>query len=56
MPTYTIQFTQQELQALAGLLDAGVRATGLRSARDAAALLVKLEAAQPDAPEQEEQA
>ena len=27
----TIEFTDEELQALAGLLDAGVRATGLRA-------------------------
>lgn len=38
--------TDEEMQALAGLLDAGVRATGLRSVKDAAVLLEKLEAAQ----------
>lgn len=37
--------TDEEMQALAGLLDAGVRATGLRSVKDAAKLLEKLEAA-----------
>ena len=41
----TIDFTDEELQALAGLLDAGVRATGLRAVKEAARLLEKLEAA-----------
>ena len=41
----TITFTDEELQALAGLLDAGVRATGLRAVKEAASLLEKLEAA-----------
>ena len=41
----TIEFTDEELQALAGLLDAGVRATGLRAVKEAASLLEKLEAA-----------
>jgi hypothetical protein len=41
----TIEFTNEELQALAGLLDAGVRATGLRAVKEAATLLEKLEAA-----------
>lgn len=41
----TLELTNDELQALAGLLDAGVRATGLRAVKDAASLLDKLEAA-----------
>ena len=41
----TLELTQDELQALAGLLDAGVKATGLSGVKAAAALLVKLEAA-----------
>lgn len=41
----TIQLTDQELQALAGLLDAGVKALGLRAVKDAASLLAKLEEA-----------
>lgn len=41
----TIEFTNEELQSLAGLLDAGVRATGLRAVKEAASLLEKLEAA-----------
>jgi len=41
----TLELTNDELQALAGLLDAGVRATGLRAVKEAAALLEKLEAA-----------
>jgi ABC-type Na+ efflux pump permease subunit len=42
---YKIEFTEQELQALAGLLDAGVRAVGIRSVKEAAVILAKLEAA-----------
>jgi hypothetical protein len=41
----TLELTNDELQALAGLLDAGVRATGLRAVKEAASLLEKLEAA-----------
>jgi hypothetical protein len=41
-----LSLTPEELQALAGLLDAGVKAVGLRAVKDAASLLVKLEAAQ----------
>jgi len=41
----TIEFTQEEIQALAGLLDAGVKAVGLRAVKDAATLLEKLETA-----------
>ena len=41
----TIELTDNELQALAGLLDAGVKAIGLRAVKDAATLLIKLEAA-----------
>jgi hypothetical protein len=44
-PTVTITLTETELQALAGLLDAGVKATGLASVKGAAAVLAKLEAA-----------
>lgn len=44
-----IELTQDELTALAGLLDAGVKATGLSSARPAAVLLGKLEAAVAEA-------
>lgn len=40
-----IEFTEAELQALAGLLDAGVRASGLRGVKEAAYLLEKLEKA-----------
>lgn len=41
----TLQLTEQEIQALAGLLDAGVKAVGLRAVKDAASLLTKLETA-----------
>jgi len=39
--------SEQQLQALAGLIDAGLRATGIRAAKDAAALVEWLEKAQP---------
>jgi hypothetical protein len=44
-----IAFAEEELTALAGLLDAGVKATGLQSVKMAAILLVKLEAAVAEA-------
>jgi len=47
----TLTLTEQETQALAGLLDAGVKAVGLRSVKDAASLLHKLE--QATAPQEE---
>lgn len=40
-----LELTPEETQALAGLLDAGVKAIGLRAVKDAATLLSKLEAA-----------
>lgn len=40
-----IEFTEAEFQALAGLVDAGVRATGLKSVKEAASILTKLEQA-----------
>ena len=40
-----IALTQEELTALAGLLDAGVKATGLQGVKHAAAILTKLEEA-----------
>jgi len=50
-----ISFNQEELTALAGLLDAGVKATGLQSVKHAAAILTKLEAAVADANKTEPQ-
>jgi len=47
---HTIELTDQELQSLAGLLDAGVKALGLRAVKDAATLLDKLEAAANETP------
>lgn len=41
----TIILKQDELTALAGLMDAGIKATGLASVKQAASLLAKLEAA-----------
>jgi len=49
----TLTFTDQELQALAGLLDAGVKAIGLRAVKDAATLLEKLEAVANETPEED---
>lgn len=49
MKTVTFTLNNDELQALAGLLDAGVKAVGLTSVKSAAALLVKLEAAVSEA-------
>ena len=40
-----LEFTEAEFQALAGLIDAGVRATGLRSVKEAAVIVNKLEQA-----------
>ena len=48
-PTVKIELNSTELQALAGLLDAGVKAVGLGSVKSAAALLAKLEAAVEEA-------
>lgn len=41
----TLTLTEQEAQALAGLLDAGVKAVGLRAVKEAAVILDKLEEA-----------
>ena len=46
-----LEFTEAEFQALAGLIDAGVRATGLRSVKEAAVILNKLEAAASGLPQ-----
>lgn len=42
---FTIELTENEMQALAGLLDAGVRSVGLRGVKDATNILQKLEEA-----------
>ncbi len=44
-PMITLTLDQNELQALASLLDAGVKATGLQNVKHAASILAKLEAA-----------
>jgi len=49
MKTYTIELTEAEFQAMAGMIDAAVKAAGLRAVKDAAALVVKMEAAQAGA-------
>ncbi len=58
MPTFTVTLSAREFEALAGLIDAGVRASGLRGAREAVAILDRLEAAARDvaaAPQEGEQ-
>lgn len=47
-----ITLSESEFEALAGLVDAGLKATGLRACRDAVKVLDRLEAAQtiPDEP------
>ena len=42
-----VDFTEDELKALAGLMDIAVKASGLSTIKTAYALLVKLENAQP---------
>lgn len=49
MNTIALELTESELGALAGLVDAGVRATGLRAVKDAANLLDKIEKAAAEA-------
>ena len=49
MNTVTLTLNNEELQSLVGLIDAGLKATGLSAAKSAAALLVKLEAAVAEA-------
>ena len=57
MNTVTLTLDNNELQSLVGLIDAGLKATGLSAAKSAAALLVKLEAAvaEANAADQKEQ-
>ena len=54
-PMITLTLDQNELQALAGLLDAGVKATGLQGVKHAASILTKLEAAVAEANKTEPQ-
>jgi len=46
-----LELTETELQALAGLIDAGGKAVGLRGVKDAAVLLEKIEQAANQQPE-----
>lgn len=45
MNTVSVEFTQEELNAIAELMDAAVKHLGLRGARNAAAIVLKLETA-----------
>lgn len=47
-----IELTNDELQALVGLLDAGVKTVGLRGVKEAAVLVTKLEEAANNIPEE----
>jgi hypothetical protein len=49
MNTITITLTQDDLNTLSALLDAGVKALGLNAVKPAAMLLVKLETAVAEA-------
>ena len=40
-----IELTKQQFQALCGLIDVGIRGTGLRSVKDAAEIMAVLDAA-----------
>ena len=57
MNTVTLTLNNDELQALAGLLDAAVKATGIQGAKAAVPLYAKLEAAvaEANAADQKEQ-
>lgn len=50
---YTLKLTEQEIKALAGLIDSGVRALGLASVKDASQLLDKIQAATPEAEDEQ---
>lgn len=59
MNTITIEFTQEDLNALGQLLDIAVKASGIQGAKPALAILAKLEEAvaaanQPKAADTEE--
>lgn len=49
MQRVVVTFTQEDLNSLSILLDAGVKALGLQSVKQTAAILDKLEAAVADA-------
>ena len=49
-----LDLNDDELQALVGLIDAGVRATGIRGVKDAANLIEKIEAAKQSETEGDE--
>jgi Spy/CpxP family protein refolding chaperone len=53
--TITLNLTEQQIQKLAGLIDAGVRASGLQAVASAAEIMALLEAAVAAAREAEQQ-
>lgn len=42
---FILEFTEQEIQALVGFIDNGLRSVGLRGAKDATILIEKIEIA-----------
>ncbi len=42
---FTLKLTEQEMTGLSGLLDAGVKAIGIRSCKDAVAIIDKMQEA-----------
>lgn len=52
---FTIRLTAQQLQALVGLLDAGVRGVGLRGVKEAAELITILENSKEEKEENEKE-
>ena len=55
MAIHVIELTEEEIQALAQLMDAGVRAQGLGSVQNAAVLIQKIEASEPKLEESPEE-
>jgi hypothetical protein len=49
MKSINVELTQEDLNAIAGLFDAAVKATGVQGAKVALPVLAKLEAAVEDA-------
>lgn len=47
MKTFHVTLTEPEMAALAQLMDAGVKASGLQAVRNAAVLVARFEAAKP---------
>lgn len=44
---YNLELTEQELQSLVGVMDAGVRSLGLKAVKEVSPILEKLEKLEP---------